>query len=682
MENEEKYAGDLLPGTVIGGKYEILGVSGRGGMSTIYRARDRKVGRICAVKQITDRDRGDYERHKKSLLIEREMLAGLTNPRIPRITDIVEDEERDDFFYVVMDFLEGETLQHYLKRKGPQPQERVAAWAKILCEILRYLHSSEKGRNAVIFRDMKPGNIMLRRDGDLALFDFGIAAEMTDGYFLNEDVGYTPGYAAPEQMIRGAKIDQRVDIYGLGATMFSLLTGMSPETKEGNENLSHIRALVPEIVPGLEEIIAKCTAADPAERYQTCAELKNALNHWTERESERRRKARRKLIVFAAAAAGAVLSFSAAGFSFYAGTRQKKQVYSELISAADAAANDTYDVKDGKYQYDPQVVNRFIEAIDADPSNKDGYVKLLDYCAAAGMPEVGLLRVTANIDSGVGGIQRNDELLFKVAQMYFAGVEVPGDGYREAARYFAMVDVRRIPIAAYYQRISAVLGQYNALTNEDWKGVGEDIGSFERYLDSQSRPLARVTGYMLAAGLYRANEASFSDAGIDACAEAIRLYEKSLAQADEFLENADIKGIAASELEEAEEMRAGALENLAALYLLDTPHRDLARSETCYVELLGGTADLEEIKNYRYRLAVVYREMRDDEKVREWYEYLMEQYPEDPVPFLEYASYVYNVQRDAEAAAEYFRRAAGLEGAEAVRSYRVLENNLKNAGVL
>ena len=104
-------------------------------------------------------------------------------------------------------------------------------------------------------------------------------------------------------------------------------------------------------------------------------------------------------------------------------------LYSELITAADAAANDTYDVQGGKYRYDPQVVNRFMEAIDADPAGKDAYEKLLDYCAAAGMPEVGLMRVTANIDAG---IVRNDELIFKVARMYFAGVQVPGDGYREA----------------------------------------------------------------------------------------------------------------------------------------------------------------------------------------------------------------------------------------------------------
>ena len=214
--NEEMRKGDLAPGTVIGGKYEILGVSGRGGMSTIYRARDKKVGRICAVKQITDRDRESCERHKMSLLTERELLAGLTNPRIPRITDIVEDEGEDDFFYVVMDFLEGENLQHYLSRTGPQQEEQVVAWAKTLCGILKYLHTPEREREAIIFRDVKPGNIMLRRDGDLALFDFGIAAETEDGSLVNEDVAFTPGYAAPEQMVRGARIDRRTICSGAG----------------------------------------------------------------------------------------------------------------------------------------------------------------------------------------------------------------------------------------------------------------------------------------------------------------------------------------------------------------------------------------------------------------------------------------------------------------------------------
>ncbi len=677
MKDEEKYTGDLLPGTIIGEKYEILGVSGRGGMSTIYRARDRKVGRICAVKQIRDTDRESYERHRQSLLIEREMLAGLTNPRIPRITDIAEDE--DGCFYVVMDFVEGETLQQYLNRNGPLGQEQVAAFAGIICDILRYLHSPEKGRNAVIFRDVKPGNIMLRSDGDLVLFDFGIAAELTDGYFLNEDAACTPGYAAPEQLICGTKIDQRVDIYGLGATMFALLTGVCPENAE---SFAQIGTLVPEIAPGLEEIIEKCTAASPEDRYQTCGELRAALDHWTEREADRRRKARRKLLFFAAAAAAAVVSFAAAGVSFYADTQQKRQNYSELISAADAAANDTYDVQAGKYIYDPQVVNRFLTAIDADPANKDGYMKMLDYCAAAGMPEVGLMRVTANIDSGVGGIDRNDELLFKVAQMYFGGIEVPGDSYREAAKYFAMVDARRMPIASYYQRISSVLGQYSALTEEDWSDVAENLSLFEAYLDSRSRTMERVDGYLLAAGVFRANEASFADVGTDACAEALRLFEKARADADDFLENADILGTEDAEKREAEEKKRGILQDLAALYLLDTPNRDLERSEACYVELLAGTADREEIKKYRFRLAVVYREMGDAERIEEWYAFLMEEYPEDPAPFLEYASYLYGVRKDAEGAAAYFKIAAGLRGAESVQSFRVLKNNLKNAGVL
>lgn len=674
--NEEMRKGDLAPGTVIGGKYEILGVSGRGGMSTIYRARDKKVGRICAVKQITDRDRESCERHKMSLLTERELLAGLTNPRIPRITDIVEDEGESDFFYVVMDFLEGENLQHYLSRTGPQQEEQVVAWAKTLCGILKYLHTTEREREAIIFRDVKPGNIMLRRDGDLALFDFGIAAETEDGSLVNEDVAFTPGYAAPEQMVRGARIDQRTDIYGLGATIFALLSG---ETPLENENPARIKALVPDIFPGLQEIIERCMAKDPEDRYQSCAELENALAHWTETEADRRRRAGRRLLIFGAVTAGAVVSFFAAGASFYIGTRQKMHLYSELITSADAAANDTYDVQGGKYRYDPQVVNRFMEAIDADPAGKDAYEKLLDYCAAAGMPEVGLMRVTANIDAG---IVRNDELIFKVARMYFAGVQVPGDGYREAARYFSMVDAVRIPVAAYYRKISAVLGQYNALSAEDWRGVAADTAAFEAYLDSQNRPLMRVNGYMLTGGLYRANEASFADAGTDADAEAIRLYEKALAQAEDFLENADLKGSPPSELAEAEKMRTGALENLGALYLLDTPHRDLVRSEECYVALLAGTTDPEAMKQYRFRLAVVYREMGDDAKVQEWYEYLMEEYSGDPEPFLEYAGYLYSVRRDAEAAVVYFKAAAALPGAESVRNYRVLENNLKNAGAL
>ena len=657
-------------------------VCGHGGMSTIYRARDRKVGRDCAIKQITDNDRKEYEKHKESLLVERAMLAKLTNPRIPRITDIVEDAEKDDFFYVVMDYVEGETLQHYVRRKGPQSQERVVEWAKSLCDVLRYLHNPEKERRAIIFRDMKPGNIMLKSDNDIVLFDFGIAVEMSGEYVINTDVGYTPGYAAPEQKKRGERIDQRVDIYGLGATMFSLLTGISPGSKEGNENLAHIRTIRPEIAPGLEEIIAKCTAEKPNDRYQNCAELRVALNHWTEREKDQIRKARSKLILFAATMAAAVLCFTTYGYAAYADNEQRKQNYSELISAADAAANDSYNVEEGKYDYEPQVVNRFLEAIDADPTSTDAYLKLLDYCQEAGMPEIGLQRVTSNIDSEVGGTAKNNELLYKVAKMYFSGVKVQGDSYKEAAKYFAMIDSNKIPIAAYYQRISSVLGQYNTLTVNDWKNIDDNLRGFETYLDTQRDTLERVNGYFLEANVYMINEASFLEIDVDAYAEAARLYNKALNDVNDFLKNVELQGTNATDSFEAQEAKKTILQNLAKIYLLDTPNRDLEKSENCYIELIDASTSKDDIKTYNYRLAIVYKEMKNEKKVREWYSYLMEQYPEDPTPFLEFASYLYNTQKDAEEAAKYFIIATGLEGAESIQSYKVLENNLRNAGVL
>ena len=670
-------SGDLAPGTVIGGKYEILGVSGRGGMSTIYRARDTKVGRVCAVKQITDKDRGQFEAHRRSLLVEREMLAKLNHPRIPRITDIAEGEDGD--FWVVMDFVEGETLQHFLEREGAQPQERVVKWAGLLGGVLGYLHEPERGRGAVIFRDVKPGNIMLTGSGDLVLFDFGIAAETEDGRFENEDLACTPGYAAPEQLRPGALLDRRTDIYGLGATVFALLTGKCPGSPADAE---HIADLVPGIAPGLEEIVGTCMAEDPEERYQSCGELGKALEHWTERERDLRRRARRKLTLVAVCAAGAVFAFAAAGASFFAFQREKRQNYGVLISAADAAANDAYDVRRAAYVYDPQVVNLFLAAIDADPGSRDAYMKLLDYCAAAGMPEVGLMRVTANIDAEVGGIDRDDELLFKVARMYFDGVKVPGDGYREAAKYFSMISTARMPAAAYYRDIASILGQYNVLTEEDWRAVAQNLISFENYLDARSRLAERVSGYRLAASVYRTCAAGFEEIGTDAIAEAARLCGKALADVDDLLENADLLGTAASDTREAEDERRQILENLAVLRLLDTPNRDLAESEACYMRLLEETEDPEAVRNYRMRLAVVYREMGDDARVREWYAFLMREYPEDPVPPLEFASYLYNIGKDPEGAASYLRRAEALPGAEAVQNYRVLKNTLKNAGVL
>ena len=179
-------------GEIIEGRYEVIREIGRGGMSTVYLVRDIRLRKDWALKTVKkEAEDRENEPLRRSLLTEAEMLKKLEHPLLPRVIGVVETEQ---CFGVLMDYIEGRTLGTVLKTEGAQPETRVIAWAKQLCSVLLYLHSCDP---PVIYRDMKPDNIMLRPDGSIALFDFGIARE----YKLcregdTQSLG-TFGYAAP-----------------------------------------------------------------------------------------------------------------------------------------------------------------------------------------------------------------------------------------------------------------------------------------------------------------------------------------------------------------------------------------------------------------------------------------------------------------------------------------------------
>ena len=159
-------------GDVIDGKYEILKLIGAGGMSKVYLAMDKRLNKQWAVKEITKRTRDmNNEVVIQSAIAEANMIKKLDHPALPRIVDIIEN---GDMIFVIMDYIEGETLGNVLKAEGPQPQELVVEWALQLCEVLDYLHTRNP---SIIYRDMKPDNIMLKPDGNIKLIDFGIARE-------------------------------------------------------------------------------------------------------------------------------------------------------------------------------------------------------------------------------------------------------------------------------------------------------------------------------------------------------------------------------------------------------------------------------------------------------------------------------------------------------------------------
>ena len=343
-------------GTVIDRKYEILKQIGKGGMSVVYLAMDKRLNKQWAVKEIRKTANGKNNKViVNSLLAEANLMKRLDHPALPRIVDIIDDGQT---IFIVMDYIEGEALDKILKEYGAQPQELVIDWAKQLCDVLGYLHSQKP---PIIYRDMKPANIMLKPEGNLKVIDFGIAREYNEQNLADTTVLGTKGYAPPEQY--KGHTDPRSDIYALGMTMHQLLTGIDP--RAADYVCVPIRQWNPALSGGLERIIDKCTALDPKERYQSCNELLYALEHYEEEDGLYKKRQKRKLAAFAAAAAAAIV-FAVTGAGAYAmGVYENNKDYDQKINISSSTPYETR-------------VNTYLEAIDLFGTDVRGYEKLLE----------------------------------------------------------------------------------------------------------------------------------------------------------------------------------------------------------------------------------------------------------------------------------------------------------------
>lgn len=271
----------LSPGTLVDGKYKILREIGRGGMSIVYLAMDTRLHRQWAVKVVRKEGIRNFEVVKQSLLAEIDMLKSFNHPNLPKIVDVIDAKES---FVMIMDYIEGSSLSNLIK-DGAQPEEKVIHWGKQLCDVLHYLHTHNP---PIIYRDLKPANIMLKPDGQITLIDFGTARQYKEQNLADTTCLGTVGYAAPEQFGGMGQTDPRTDIYTLGVTLYHLVTGQNPT--EPPYELYPIRSINPQLSWGLEYIIGKCIRRNPEERYQSAAELRRDLDEINKIDTKYRRK--------------------------------------------------------------------------------------------------------------------------------------------------------------------------------------------------------------------------------------------------------------------------------------------------------------------------------------------------------------------------------------------------------
>ena len=265
--------GLLSPQSLLAGRYRILRRVGRGGMGAVYEAEDLRLpGKQWAIKEMSDAAITDAAERAEALdAFHREalFLSSLDHANLPKVIDSF---EADGKHYLVMEFVDGQTLEELVVDLGrPLPPETVLRLGVTLCTVLDYLHGRKP---PIIFRDLKPGNIMLDREGAVKLIDFGIARLFTPGKSRDTTSLGTKGYAAPEQYGKG-QTDARSDVYALGATLHFLLTGRDPA--DDPFNFPPARRLNPDVSPALEAVVARAVAAAPAERWPAAREMRRAL---------------------------------------------------------------------------------------------------------------------------------------------------------------------------------------------------------------------------------------------------------------------------------------------------------------------------------------------------------------------------------------------------------------------
>lgn len=265
---------------VLAGRYELFERIGEGGMSVVYKAKDKLLNRFVAIKILKPQFIGDHK-FIDSFRRESQAAASMSHPNIVNIYDVGRE---GNIHYIVMELIEGKTLSDYIKAQGAMSYPKVIALSKQIAAALSFAH-----KNHIIHRDVKPHNVMIAPNGTAKITDFGIAKAVNAATIVDNTEGIIGSvhYFSPEQA-RGGYVDEKSDIYSLGIVMYEMLTGRVPFDGDNPVNIAlmHINGemvppskLVAGVPPALEHIILKCTDKYPVNRYASADELIEALNN-------------------------------------------------------------------------------------------------------------------------------------------------------------------------------------------------------------------------------------------------------------------------------------------------------------------------------------------------------------------------------------------------------------------
>lgn len=274
-----RITGALAPGNLLGGRYRVVQLMGKGGFGAVYKATDERFQgqRVVAIKEMSDAQLSPADKAQalQNFRHEADLLVQLNHPNLPNVSDFFEEAGKA---YLVMEFVEGKTLANIQEDVGgPLDERQVMGWAAQLCAVLEYLHTRP---NPVIFRDMKPSNVMVTPQDQIKLIDFGIARIFKRTVSKDTALLGSQGYAPLEQYGRGQS-DARSDIYALGATLYDLLTNMLPADAPSRQIHPTVfvtpRRINPRISAKTEAIVLKAMEQQPQKRYQSAGEMYRAI---------------------------------------------------------------------------------------------------------------------------------------------------------------------------------------------------------------------------------------------------------------------------------------------------------------------------------------------------------------------------------------------------------------------
>lgn len=653
-------------GSLLDGKYKILNKIGQGGMSVVYLAMNEKANKQWAIKEMRKEKNKNYEIMKQSLITETNLLKELKHPYLPSIADIIEN---DDTIIIVMDYVEGRPLSDILSEEGVIEEDKVADYAIQLCDVLDYLHSQNP---PIIYRDLKPANIMLRPDGKITLIDFGTARKYNYDSVSDTTCLGTIGYAAPEQFAGETlrQTDARTDIYNLGATMYHLLTGVNPS--EPPYELYPIRRWDESLSNGLEKIILRATRKDPDKRFNDCKEMSYALQHFRDLDDSYIATQKKKIYLFAASL---ILSFTFFSMAIVVNGMEKREiskVYNNYLSEAAlkiASAG-------SKNVVDTDILKLFQDAINVSPNSTEAYIRMLDYYCDLGQTRNGLMAISAMIASGTGDLGNNDDLMMRMGQIYFLGNSKDTEfdiDYGTAARYFDKVNIKKYPQAKYYSSLARSLSEIGT----DWNIIVKDMKNVDEYLNTEVNEEEKAEIYITLSKIYRANAFAIQKVGEKPFDKAMELLNK----AGEILNSSYIdKNLKEKYLPELYFGFADAYYRRANIEPDEKESRNDLYEAVSYYERYLIFATPEQTVLFKNRVGDIYRALGEYKRATEEYEDIIEKYPEDATAYISLATMLLIDMKDVNTSAMIYMKAGELPDIEFNSNFVSLKNKLKNIG--